>query len=122
MECSTNEKLSLQPDCLLHAPESRCGLNTAVNTTVIYEHLIENLITGTIIPDSHKLHKVSYFKFALFLNRIFLPMHSLVLFSSVILFLSFFFFFFFEPQCYGIISIGKQESTIKHTTIPGVLI
>ena len=109
MECSTNEKLSLQPDCLLHAPESRCGLNTAVNTTVIYEHLIENLITGTIIPDSHKLHKVSYFKFALFLNRIFLPMHSLVLFSSVILFLSFFFFFFLSRSVMALYQLENKK-------------
>ena len=71
------------------APESRCGLNTEVNTTVIYEHLIENLITGTIIPDSHTLRKVSYFKFALFLNRIFLPMH----FSCPFFFCQSFFFF-----------------------------
>lgn len=80
------------------APESRCGLNTGVNTTVIYEHLVKNLITGTIIPDSHTLRKAYttqgqlLFSLPYFSTEYSYLCISLVLFSSVILFYFHFFF------------------------------
>ena len=106
------------------APENRCGLNTVVSTTVIYEHLMENWITDTFFNASSIQLYLTHIGYArsvtltlpYFSTEYSCPCISLVHFSVILLLLN--------HMCHGIIPTSEngRVQLNPQTKLPGVLI